>query len=156
MTGNNRRRWERTWITKRRRISLSKRRLARAMSKAGHTYREISEALDVSIGALNYIVRQEGPEFDALAKEIKKRNVARHRMLAEHILSSIDDSDIMRAPLKNKVIAAAILTDKAELIEKNEAGKQPPVAAFSEQNTEQAEGTFSDEESVDYAQTRTT
>ena len=115
---NGRRSTESQWVTSRRRINLGKRLLIRAMGKAGHTYREISRALDVSVGAVNYIIREEGPECTALADNIRIRNADRHRVLAEHILSSITDLDVSRASLKHKVIAAAILTDKAELLEK--------------------------------------
>jgi len=119
------------WVKKRRKIGVAKRLVARAMKKAGHSFRQISEALDISVGALNYIVREGGPECDTLAHEIEVRNASRHRILAEHILSSIDDEDIRRAPLKQKVIAAAILTDKAEMIEKRQSERKGLAAWMS-------------------------
>lgn len=110
-----------------RRIRVGKRMLARAMRDSGHSYRQIAQALDISVGAVHYIVREGGPEVDRLAVEIRKRAAHRHHMLAEHILSSIDDRDIYKAPLKQKIIAAAILTDKGLMLERQSGGGQSNV-----------------------------
>ena len=113
--------------------------IAKALKMSGHTYRDIAEVLDVSISTVHAIVRHEGPEMERLTGEIIRREGKRHRVLAEYILTKIDDADISKASLKEKVIASAILTDKALLIDKA-ARKPGQKEAETEQNTEHAPG----------------
>ena len=118
-----------------------KRAIAGSMKMAGHTYREIAEALDYSVSTVHAIVRHEGPIMDQLAEEIIKREGKRHRVLSEYILSRITDGDLAHASLKEKVIASAILTDKAILLDSklNKPTQTPPK---TEQNAEQSEQQF--------------
>ena len=124
---------------RRKRARETKRAIAKAMKMTGHTYRDIAEVLDVSISTVNAMIRHDGPELTRLTEEIIKREGKRHRLLSEYILSQISDRDITRASLKEKIIASAILTDKAILIEGMQR-QNATKGAETEQNAEQEAG----------------
>ncbi len=97
-----------------RRISKEKRETAKAMLKAGKQVFEVAKALELSRATV-YRMQHEGADEDveALAREIRKNMADRYLLLADTILSGIDDRELNSASLKEKAIAAAIFTDKA-------------------------------------------
>jgi hypothetical protein len=105
------------------RIGEKKRQMARELLEAGRTYREVAEAMDISIGTLHNIMREPPEATASLVGEIKGRLSAKHYMLADYILNTIEPLNIHNASLRDKVIAAAILVDKARLLE-----GRPPAA----------------------------
>jgi hypothetical protein len=70
-------------------IPEDKRELARAMLEVGKTYREVSDALDVSIGSVHNIMKEDMPDIMPLVEAIKARLASKHYMLADYILSHI-------------------------------------------------------------------
>lgn len=100
-------------------IPSDKKAAAVELLRAGKTYREVAEALDISIGSVHNIAN-EPPEVTApFVDEIKKRLAHKHYILADHILNNliISPYSIGKASLKDRVLAAAILLDKARQIE---------------------------------------
>jgi transposase-like protein len=108
-----------------RRISEEKRKTAKAMLKAGKMVFEVAKALDLSRATV-YRIRHEDSDEDveALVVEIRKEMAGRYLLLADTILRGIDDTELDRASLKDKAIAAAIFTDKAAQLEKLRDGKE--------------------------------
>ena len=94
-----------------------KRELARAMVRAGKSYREVAEALDISKGSIFNIMKATGTDIRALADEIRAEMSAKSLVLADYILNRISDYSIGQASLKERAIAAAILMDKARDME---------------------------------------
>ena len=124
---------------KERQIAWEKRELARVLLASGRTYREVAEALDISVGSVHNIMKESGERVGPLVASIKKRFAAKQFILADHILSRITDWDIGKASLKEKVLAAAILADKAAQMEQASEGQQPAAglaetALLNEQN----------------------
>jgi hypothetical protein len=110
-------------------VPEEKKELARAMLKAKKTYREVAAALELSIGSVHNIMAEGHTDTGPLVEEIKKHFSSKYYMLVDHILDSINMYDIGGATLKEKAIAAAILTDKAMLVE----GKTGPEGEEKEQ-----------------------
>jgi hypothetical protein len=101
----------------RRKIPETRRELARALLEAGKTYREVAEALDMSVGSVHNVMKEPPERTAPLLSALKSRFAMKHLMISDHILGRISDTDIMQASLRDKVIAAAILADKARLLE---------------------------------------
>jgi len=108
-----------TPFTNRGQIPDEKKELAVALLHAGKSYREVAEALDISIGSIHKIAKEPMEKIGPLVRELKERFAMRNYLLAEHILGKIDDSDIRKSSLKDKVLAASILADKARAHEKD-------------------------------------
>jgi len=109
---------EKTPFTNRGKIPDEKKELAVALLHSGKSYREVAEALEISIGSVHNIAREPMARIGPLVAELKERFAAKHYLLADHILGKIGDSDIERASLREKIQAAAILQDKARALEK--------------------------------------
>ena len=102
-----------------RKIPEETRQTAKAMLKAGKWIYEVAKALDLSRATVYRIENEQTDEdVEALAKEIKKEMANRYFVLADTILRGINDSELDKASLKEKAIAAAIFTDKATQLEK--------------------------------------
>ena len=95
-----------------------KKELARALLETGMSYREVSSALAISVASVHNISREPLEDLAPLVAEIRKRMASKCWLLADHILSKLGNLSIASATLKEKTIAAAILTDKAVLLEK--------------------------------------
>jgi hypothetical protein len=85
---------------------------------SGRGYREVAEALEISVGSVHNIMKEPDEDLEPFIKQIKVRFAKRHFILEEHILARISDSNIVKASLKDKVLSATILEDKALLIDK--------------------------------------
>jgi hypothetical protein len=101
------------------RLPEVKRDMARALLEAGKSYREIAEALGMSVGSVHNIMREPAGETAAIVVEIKSRFSQKFYMLSDHVLGRISDFNITEATLKEKAIAAAILAEKAIQIERS-------------------------------------
>lgn len=104
-----------------RKVPDGKKDLTKALLETGKNFREIAEALDISIASVHRIAKEPREDIAALVLEIKGRLSAKCYLLADHILNRMSEMNIMQATLKEKAIAAAILTDKATLMEKGAA-----------------------------------
>ena len=94
------------------------REMALAMLRAGKTYRQISNTLEIGIATIHTIAKQmEEVDLDHIVKEIKRGYVARNLMLAEYIAESIPSMCSINANIKDVAIAMGILTDKAMKME---------------------------------------
>ncbi len=99
------------------RIEAEKRELARALLVAGRPYREVAEALDISVGSVHNIMKESREGLTGLLKETRARLATKYLLLSDHILGRISDADILKASLKEKALASAILADKAVKLE---------------------------------------
>jgi len=108
------------------RLEEKKRELASTLLKAGRNYREVAEALDMSIGSVHKVSREPREDLAPLVEELRRRFSAKCLLLADHLLSRITDTTVGNASLKDRVIAAAILADKAERAMKSSDGGPPP------------------------------
>ena len=99
-------------------IEEEKKELAQALLAAGKSYREVARAMDLSIGSVHNISRESSEDIEPLVAQIRGRFAMKHWLLADHILSRITEGNLLKASLKDKALAAAILTDKALAIEK--------------------------------------
>jgi len=106
-------------------ITEEKRELARALLAAGKSYREVARAMDLSVGSVHNISRESSEDIEPLVAQIRGRFAMKHWLLADHILSRITDGNLLEASLKDKALAAAILTDKAIAIEKGISPARP-------------------------------
>lgn len=104
-----------------RKIRQEKRDAVRAMLRAGKSYKVISDTVDISVGAVHSIAR-EASEVDLtrMVYEIKRGNVARHLMMADFLMGELASAVRTNTSVKDLAIAAAIMTDKAMLLEKLE------------------------------------
>ena len=109
-----------------------KKDLAVSLLRAGKSYREVAEALDISVGSVHNICMEPREGLDPLVAEIKSRLSARYYLLADHVLGWIIDDNLRGASLKEKAIAAAILTDKARMLDTR--GRMRAAPAENEQN----------------------
>ena len=92
-----------------------------AMLRAGKSYREIRNALTISIGSVHNIARQaENTDLTRMVKEIKRGYAARYLMFAEYLMEELPSHINERTNVKDIAVAAAILTDKALKFEKAE------------------------------------
>lgn len=102
-------------------IKQSKREAVHAMLRAGKSYRMISNTMDISIGSIHSIAREANEaDLNRMVTELKRGNVARHLMLADFLLDELADAVKDSTSVKDLAIAAAIMTDKAMLLEKAE------------------------------------
>ena len=100
-------------------IKPDKREQAKAMLRAGKSYRMISNALTMSIGTVHAIAREASQDdLNRMVAEIKRGNVARHLMLADFLMDELADAVRTTTSVKDLAIAAAIMTDKAIILEK--------------------------------------
>jgi len=116
-------------------IKQDEKELARALLAMGRSYREVAEAMELSVGSVHNIAREPMERIEPVLQEIRRRFAMKHWMLADHILGNIDARDLMYAGLKEKALAAAILTDKAMVLEKamgRSACGPPPMPAEGE------------------------
>jgi hypothetical protein len=104
------------------------RELARALLKAGRTYRDVAEAIQVSVGTVHNIAKEPYEDIEPLAAEIRRRFSMKYLLLADHVLGKITDMSIAKASLKDRALAAAILTDKAVQLEAKKSSRKatPP------------------------------
>jgi hypothetical protein len=129
------------------RIPEEKKELARALLKAGKSYREVAAALDICIASVHRVMKEPIEEVEPLVSEIRKKLSARSYLLADHILSMTDDWDVTNASLKDKALAAAILMDKAMLLER---GHRPlPPSSISEGQRPPPSGLTGPDEAVE-------
>ncbi len=102
-------------------IKQSKREAVHAMLRAGKSYRVISNTVDISIGSIHSIAREANEaDLNQMVAELKRGNVARHLMLADFLMDELADAVKESTSVKDLAIAAAIMTDKAMLLEKAE------------------------------------
>ncbi len=94
-------------------IAQEKRAMAKALLASGRPYREVAEVLDISVGSVHNIMKESREDIMRILKETRARHAMKCLMLSSHILGRISDSDIVNASLKEKIIASAILADKA-------------------------------------------
>ena len=99
------------------RISEEKKELATTLVKAGKPFREVAEVLQISIGSVHNISSEPYEDIAPIVDEIKKRSAFKHYLLSDYILSSISELNLTYASLKDKVLASAILTDKARVLD---------------------------------------
>ncbi len=103
-----------------------KRELALAMLEAGKSYSQVASALNISISTVhNIVIKGQDSASSSLIGLIKQRLAGRNYLLADLILSWVSDLDLQYASLKDKAVAAAILIDKARLIEDNKRAGSP-------------------------------
>ncbi len=103
-------------------IAKEKRAMARALLAEGRPYREVAEALDISVGSVHNIMKESREDIMRISKETRVRLAMKCLLLSDHILCRISDYDISNASLKEKALASAILADKAAKLEKTAAG----------------------------------
>ncbi|MDA8174380.1 MAG: hypothetical protein M0018_07310 [Nitrospiraceae bacterium] len=109
---------------KREKIEEAKRDMARVLLESGRSYREVAGALEISIGSVHNIIKEPHEKTAPLLREIRERSAAKNLLLADHFLNRITDYNVNDASLKDKVICAAILTDKAmQMARKQKAGE---------------------------------
>jgi hypothetical protein len=113
-------------------IKEEQKELAQALLAAGKSYREVARAMDLSIGSVHNISRESSEDIEPLVAQIRGRLAMKHWLLADHILSRITEGNLIRASLKDKALAAAILTDKAMAIEKGIRPALPEMSAMPE------------------------
>lgn len=107
-----------------RKIEEERRELACALLRAGKSYREVAEALEMGISSVHRISKEPREELAPLIEELKSRFAARYYLIADYILGRISDGSIRDASLKERAIAAAILTDKAIQLERHGLGRR--------------------------------
>jgi hypothetical protein len=100
------------------RLETEEKELARGLLAMGKSYREVAEALELSVGSVHNIAKEPLERVEPMVSEIKRRFAMKHWLLADHILNKIHIHDVARASLKEKALAAAIITDKALMLEK--------------------------------------
>ncbi len=94
-------------------IAGQRRAMAKALLATGRSYREVAEALDISVGSVHNIMKESSEDIMRILKETQARHAMKCLLLSDHILGRISDSDINHASLREKVIVSAILSDKA-------------------------------------------
>ena len=99
-------------------IAAEKRAMAASLLASGRPYREVAEALGISVGSVHNIMRESSKDITRLLKETRARIAMKCLLLSDHILGRISDHDIIYASLREKIIASAILADKAAKLEK--------------------------------------
>jgi hypothetical protein len=107
-------------------IRENEKELARALLAMGRSYREVAEAMELSVGSIHNIAREPVERIEPVVREIRRRFAMKHWMLADHVLNTITRHDLSHASLKEKAIASAILTDKAITLEKTIKSAGPP------------------------------
>jgi hypothetical protein len=100
------------------RLETEEKELARGLLAMGKSYREVAEALELSVGSVHNIAKEPLERVEPMVSEIKRRFAMKHWLLADHILNKIHIHDVARASLREKALAAAIITDKALMLEK--------------------------------------
>lgn len=117
-------------MPKGKKLRTDEKELARGLLAMGKSYREVAEAMDLSVGSVHNIAKEPPERAEPMVTEIKRRFAMKHWLLADHILNRIHIHDVGRASLKEKAIAAAIITDKALMLEKSlkAAGPSMPQA----------------------------
>jgi hypothetical protein len=98
-------------------IKHKTRTLAGVLLRSGSTYREVSDALEISVGSVHNISREGMDYLEPLVTEMKRRSAFKCYLLADHTLSRMSDVDFERAGLKEKSVAAGILFDKATMLD---------------------------------------
>ncbi len=121
-------------------IAQEKRAMAKALLASGRPYREVAEALDISVGSVHNIMKESREDVMRILKETRARHAMKCFLLSDHILGRISDSDIRNASLKEKVVASAMLDDKAAKFEQW-AARFETMAAGPEAETGKAGGT---------------
>ncbi len=102
-----------------RKISRTKRDSVQAMLRAGKSYRVIADTVEISIGTVHTIAREASEsDLNRMVHELKRGNIARHLMLADFLMDELADAVKDSTSVKDLAIAAAIMTDKAMLLEK--------------------------------------
>ncbi|MCK4911161.1 MAG: hypothetical protein KAR83_05950 [Thermodesulfovibrionales bacterium] len=77
--------------------------------------------MEISIGTVHTIAREASEaDLNRMVHELKRGNVARHLMLADFLMDELADAVRSNTSVKDLAIAAAIMTDKAMLLEKAE------------------------------------
>ncbi len=111
------------------------REVARALLAVGKSYRQVAEALEISVGTVHNIAREPRGDIEPLVRELKGRMAMKYWLIASHIMATINDRNLRNATLKEKAIAAAIFTDKAVALERlgaklapDPAGEEPEEA----------------------------
>jgi superfamily II DNA/RNA helicase len=105
-----------------RKFEEEQRALAKVLVASGKTYREVAEALDMSVGTVHNIMKEKAEDIAPIIKEIRRRFAAKTCALSDHLLNKITNADIENATLIQKVTASAILMDKARQLGMDDAG----------------------------------
>jgi hypothetical protein len=119
-------------------IEEERRELASALLRAGKSYREVAEALQMGISSVHRISKEPREALAPLVDELKSRFSARYYLLADYILGRISDSSIIDASLKERAIAAAILTDKAMQLERHGLGRRKAAPENPDENPDES------------------
>ncbi len=102
-----------------RKITQNRREAAQAMLRAGKSYRVISDTLTMSIGTVHTIAREASEtDLNRMVAELKRGSIARHLMLADFLMDELASAVKDTTSVKDLAIAAAIMTDKAIMLEK--------------------------------------
>ena len=94
-------------------IAGQRRAMAKALLAVGRPYREVAEALDISVGSVHNIMKESSEDIMRILSETRARHAMKCLLLSDHILGRISDYDIIHASLREKVSVSAILADKA-------------------------------------------
>ena len=115
-------------------IAAEKRVMAKTLIASGRSYREVAEVLDISVGSVHNIMKEAQENIMRILTETRARHAMKCLLLSDHILGRISDYDIANASLREKIIASAILADKAEKSEKKDAGAGSAAGGTKEKN----------------------
>ena len=95
--------------------------IAVALRASGMPYTKIAFVLKVGTGTVHHWVNSPGQlgdgRYQELAEQVKDQLANRSYLLSNTILANITDEDMKKAPLGSKVMASAILIDKARLLD---------------------------------------
>jgi hypothetical protein len=127
-------------------IPVKTKRLIRQLVEEGVSYREIRDALRVSTGTISNVVHDfdhddSDQDFREMARAIKKVLASKYLVLADAVLESVTRDEVEESSLKDMAITAAILTDKAAMLDPSvlrpDAPGEGPEAAPDEADEEQ-------------------
>ena len=113
---------------KKEKIQEDRKELALGLLEAGRTYREVAEAMDMSIASVHRILKESPEKISSLVEEVKGRFISKHLLIADSLLNGISGYGVS---LKDRVICAAILIDKAMQMQQSGLfkGENPSIEA---------------------------
>jgi IS30 family transposase len=85
------------------------------LAAMGKSNRAIARAVDRSDFTVAKVLRD--PAIVAVKEDIQTRLAAKYEQMAESILDSISEEDMLKASLQQKAISSATMLDKARLIQ---------------------------------------
>jgi len=115
-------------------------RTIRELVKQGMSYRDICSSLRVSMGSVYNAVHEEkyrpDEDIQKVAAAIKHEMAAKYLLLADAMLESVSEREVGNASLKDLALAAAILTDKAAMLDPSLVNKpEEPKPAEKKEET---------------------